>query len=284
MRQAQNKKRSKAKSETQKAKKENQVREAHREYLEVSKKYLERACLSLETLKNQGLRGVNEVAVMESIEGFVAHARRQIDQTERRVFGGETIPHEEKVFSIFQPHTEWITKGKAGVPVELGVRVSVMEDQYQFILHHRVMEKQTDDQVATAIVKETKKRFPEFKSCSFDKGAHSQENQETLALQLERVVLPRKGHLTAEERAVEESDEFRKSRRKHSAVESAINALEVHGLDLCPDNGISGFKRYVALAVVARNIQRIGAILIARDRKLEAKRNGAWNTGERQAA
>jgi len=43
-------------------------------------------------------------------------------------------------------------------------------------------------------------------------------------------------------------------RHQHSAVESAINALEQHGLDQCPDHGITGFKRYVALAVLARNI------------------------------
>ncbi len=57
------------------------------------------------------------------IKGFIRHAQRQMDQIERRVIGGEVIPHEEKVFSIFQPHTEWISKGKAGVPVELGLKV-----------------------------------------------------------------------------------------------------------------------------------------------------------------
>ena len=56
------------------------------------------------------------------------------------VLAGETIPHEEKVFSVFEEHTEWISKGKAGVPVELGLRVCVLEDQHGFILHHRVME------------------------------------------------------------------------------------------------------------------------------------------------
>jgi len=54
---------------------------------------------------------------------------------------------------------------------------------------------------------------------------------------------------------------FQQARRAHSAVESAINALEVHGLDPCPDNGLEGFKRYVALAVVARYIQILGATL-----------------------
>ena len=44
-------------------------------------------------------------------------------------------------------------------------------------------------------------------------------------------------------------------------VESDINALEQHGLDRCPDTGIDGFKRYVALAVLATNLHRLGTLL-----------------------
>ena len=284
MRNAQNKKRSKATSETQKARREANIIKAYREYLDVSKRYLGRAEESQKSLEKQALRGVVEVAILTSIQGFIAHAKRQMDQIERRVFADEIIPHDEKVFSIFQPHTEWISKGKAGVPVELGIRVCIIEDQYQFILHHKVMEKTTDDQAAVPMVKEAKKRFPELASCSFDKGAHSPENQIALSNLLDRVVLPRKGHLTEEMREEEESREFREVRRKHSAVESAINALEVHGLDICPDDGIWGFKRYVALAVVARNTQRIGAILISREREKEARKNLAMTADYRRAA
>ena len=56
------------------------------------------------------------------------------------------------------------------------------------------------------------------------------------------------------------SPEFKHLRRKHSAVESSINALENHGLDRCPDHGIDGFKRYTAFAVLARNLQIVGSI------------------------
>ena len=70
---------------------------------------------------------------------------------------------------------------------------------------------------------------------------------------------------------LEGAEDFVKARRQHSAVESAINALEVHGLDYCPDHGLHGFQRYVALAVVARNIHRIGAILRERENR-RAKR------------
>ena len=208
MRNAQNKKRSKATSETQKARREANIIKAYREYLDVSKRYLGRAEESQKSLEKQALRGVVEVAILTSIQGFIAHAKRQMDQIERRVFADEIIPHDEKVFSIFQPHTEWISKGKAGVPVELGIRVCIIEDQYQFILHHKVMEKTTDDQAAVPMIKEAKKRFPELASCSFDKGAHSPENQIALSNLLDRVVLPRKGHLTEEMREEEESREF----------------------------------------------------------------------------
>lgn len=73
------------------------------------------------------------------------------------------------------------------------------------------------------------------------------------------MVLPRKGKRSAKVREIETSEYHIKARRQHAAVESAINALENHGLDRCPDHGITGFKRYVALAVLARNIQILGA-------------------------
>ena len=62
-------------------------------------------------------------AVRAEVACYLEHARRQIDQIERRVLQGETIPHAEKVLSIFEPHTRWCAKGKAGRPVELGVPV-----------------------------------------------------------------------------------------------------------------------------------------------------------------
>lgn len=113
-------------------------------------------------------------------------------------------------------------------------------------------------------------------ACSFDKGFHSQTNQIELKELLELVALPRKGKLSHQAQAAEQSETFIKARRAHSAVESAINALEVHGLDMCPDRGIDGFKRYVALAVVARNIHRIGAILWQQDQE-RAKRKRTYS-------
>ena len=45
---------------------------------------------------------------------------KHIDLVERRIIKGETIAHNEKLFSIFETYTEWITKGKQNPSVELG--------------------------------------------------------------------------------------------------------------------------------------------------------------------
>jgi len=202
-------------------------------------------------------------------------AERQIDPVTRRVLQGEKIPHPEKVFSIFEPHTEWVSQGKAGVPVELGLRVCIVEDRHRFIRHHEVMEKTTDTAIAQPIVKATKERFPDIRSISMDKGFHSPENQNELAKEINWVVIPKKGRLSKADPTRESDPEFVDKRRAHPAVESAINALEVHGLDRCLDQGLDGFKRYVALGVVARNIQRLGALLREQERERRSRHKEA---------
>jgi hypothetical protein len=253
---------------------------AHRTLIERASQQLVKLNSTLIALQREAPDPVQQLG----IEGFVGHAERQIDQIRRRVLQGETIPHGEKVFSIFEPHTEWIVKGKAGVPVELGVRVGVVEDQYRFIVHHRVMTQETDDKVAVAMVTATQAKFPDFRACSFDKGFHSPANQSALKTHLEQVTLPRKGKLSQAAKAEEQAEAFVQARRAHAAVESAINALEVHGLDKCPDHGLPGFKRYVALAVLARNIHRLGDVLWQCDAEREQRRQAALRGRQNQQA
>ncbi len=73
------------------------------------------------------------------MDHFRACAVHLMDPVERRLLRGETIPQDEKLFSVFEPHTRWVAKGKAGRPVELGVPVGILEDQHQFLLHHAIM-------------------------------------------------------------------------------------------------------------------------------------------------
>lgn len=249
-------KRSTSQNKEKKAKREQEIRQAYESYLEIAEAFIDRVKNSLLKISQQ--HGDVTKAQRDTIMTFIRHSERQVDQIRRRALKGETIPHDEKVFSLFQEHTEWISKGKAGVSQELGLRVCVMTDQYGFILHHLVMEKITDDLAAVPITRETKERFPDFFGCSYDKGFYSPANRESLANLLDKVILPKKGKLSKKDKDHEYSEEFIDLRHKHSAVESAINAVENHGLDRCLDHGITGFKRYVALAVTARNLQILG--------------------------
>jgi hypothetical protein len=257
-RKAQQLKRSTSKDPSKKAKREQLIIDAHMAYVDLAKSFIDRAKETICSISSPTFMVHFRIT---EIEKYITHAERQMDQIRRRVVEGETIPHHEKVFSLFEEHTEWINKGKAGVPQELGLKICVVKDQFGFLLHHRVMQKETDDQIAVQIIEETKERFPRLISCTFDKGFHSPDNQKELALLLDKVILPRKGKLSAINKEVENSEEFKEARRKHSAIESSINALENHGLDRCLDHGIHGFKRYVGLAVLARNIQILGHIL-----------------------
>lgn len=257
-RKAQQLKRSTSKNETKKAKREQLIIDAHMAYVELADSFINRVKGTISSISSTNF--MTHLRITE-IQKYIAHAERQMDQIRRRVLEGETIPHHEKLFSLFEEHTEWINKAKAGVSQELGLKVCVVKDQFGFLLHYRVMQKEMDDQIAVPIIEETKVRFPQLIGCTFDKGFHSPENQKDLAVLLDKVILPRKGKLSAINKEIENSEEFKEARRKHSAIESSINALENHGLDRCPDHGIRGFKRYVGLAVLARNIQILGHIL-----------------------
>ncbi len=213
--------------------------------------------------------GVKAWTIVE-IDSMIAHAKRRIDQVERRLLQGETIPRSEKVFSIFEPHTRWIAKGKAGRPVELGVPVCILEDQHGFVLHHEVIWRGHDVDVAVPMVERSRARFPDLRAASFDRGFHSPGNRVRLDDLLDHNVLPKKGYLNKVDRERERGDAFVAMRRQHPAVESAINNLGHRGLDRVLAHGAEGFARVVALSVVALNIHRIGLLLRRKARRRRA--------------
>ena len=268
-------KRSTSKDKAKIEKRDKLIITEHQNYIDVCQGFVSKAKETIRLLRELGFLSTTQDLRVTTIEEYIRHVERQIDQIRRRVVLDEKIPHEEKVFSIFQPHTEWISKGKAGVPQELGLKVCILKDQYGFLLHHQVMEQQTDEKVAVAMVQGAKDRFENLAGCSFDKGFYNPANKGDMGNILDYVILPKKGRLSAKDKEIEHSEEFIKSRRKHSAVESSINALENHGLDRCCDHGVHGFKRYVGLSVLARNIQILGHLLQQKELKRQKRRKAA---------
>ena len=183
-----------------------------------------------------------------------------------RLLDGRTIDPSEKLYSIFEQHTEWIQKGKAHRRVELGHRLLIATDQYGIVHDYKIMQGADEaGEVASLADRLVRKLGLEtMSSLSFDRGFSSVENRELLEMCLEgvEVIMPKKGKLNAADRERQSQKKWRKLSNKHSAVESDINSLEHHGLDRCPDKGYPGYARYAGLGILAYNLHRIGNHLL----------------------
>lgn len=205
---------------------------------------------------------------LELLIYYQAYLDKFIDLTERRILKGERIPHSEKVFSIFEPHVEWIQKGKEHKKVELGHNVLVTTDQYHFIVDHEVAIGLTDKELPISLAKRLKQRFAQgyiLSSITFDRGFYSLLAKKALSSIFELVVMPKPGRKSAKQESEEAREGFVKKRRKHSAVESNINELEHSGADKVPDKGEAGFKRYVAWSVLSYNLKRLGQLVLQQE-------------------
>lgn len=130
----------------------------------------------------------------EKLVHYLSMVDKHIDLVHRRIILGEVIPHSEKVFSIFEPHVEWNSKGKANRPVELGHNVLVVTDQFGFILYGEVYEQTVDKQVTIRVGDQIVKRYGvtnKLKSITFDKNFYSLAAEKSLDRQFETVVLPK---------------------------------------------------------------------------------------------
>ncbi|MFH0865627.1 MAG: ISNCY family transposase, partial [Bacteroidota bacterium] len=251
--------------------KEQKVIEEAEKYLFIAKGLNEKIHLS----NKEGWGDLNPSEALISmiqLDYFQGMLTKHIDLVERRLIKGETIPASEKIYSIFETHSEWIKKGKANNKVEIGHNILVVSDQYQFILYHKVVEHQVDVKLAIPMARELTRIYGRgaFHSGSFDKGFWKKENKEELRPFFEIVVLPKKGKKNKAEQEEESSKEFRKLRHMHSAVESNINSLEHHSLNRCPDKGLRNFKKYAAFGVLAYNLHRLGIVLMNEQEKAAA--------------
>ena len=208
-----------------------------------------------------------ELGQREQLDYFHSMMIKQLDLVERRWVRGEKIPHQEKVFSLFEPHTEFIKKGKLFPPVELGHKVVLTTDQHELILDYRVMEQPNDKDEVIGLADRLLGCYgtETIRSMSFDKGFTREEDRQLLELYIPEVIMPKRGRRSAAEAAREMGRSFQRLRRKHHAVESDIHCLEHHGLNRCPDKGYAGYQRYVGFGVLAYNLHKIGERLLERE-------------------
>jgi hypothetical protein len=235
------------------------LQQAARNYLYHATALHTKAAATIHQLKALGLT-VLEHARLTEIGYFHDMLEKHIDLIERRIIKGETIPHEEKTFSLFEPHTQWIAKGKAGCPVELGRKLLITTDQNHIILDYKILETTDEHPQALATIQRIQEQYgaESIQSMSFDKGFSSAANKAALKDQVGQLILPKKGKRNAEETAEEREPGYIKLRHAHSAIESNIHSLEHHGLARSRDKGYRGYSRCVGLGILAYNLHQIG--------------------------
>jgi transposase, IS5 family len=197
-------------------------------------------------------------AFLDDLVRFQGLGMRVLDQARRRVIDAETVPNEEKIFSIFEPHTELLKRGKAGKPIEFGHMIQIQQVQAKFITDYAVFDKKpVEYTLLDSSIKRHKELFGKHPDqLSADKGYY--ESMEQIA-RLEKIIqvvaINKKGKRTREETDRETDPAFRHAQRFRAGVEGSISFLKrVLGLCRCYSKGWEHYAAMVGATVLAHNL------------------------------
>ena len=205
-------------------------------------------------------------AICKQIADFSQLGDRVIDRSRRRVLLGETVPAEEKLYSIFEPHTDSIKRGKTLKPVEFGHKVFLAESSHGLITEYRVLDgNPVDSDHVQASLDHRQKTFQHAPDCyAADRGFYSAENvQSCKDAGVSQVCIPQRGgRKTAEQEELERSRAFKRGQRFRVGIEGRISVLfRGRGMKRCLLKGRERFEILVGAAVLANNPMRIADLL-----------------------
>jgi IS5 family transposase len=225
---------------------------------------------ALETTRE--MRGRDVLAAMaiedlrKQIEHFCGLGSRVIDQARRRVLDGEQVPNEQKIYSIFEPHTDLIKRGKVRTPVEFGHKVFLAESAQGLITQYEVLNGNPSDEVHVAPSLRRHRqgfgRVPELYGS--DRGFFNEQNLASCKHDGVKVVcIPQRGgKKTAEREAYEKSADFKQGQRFRAGIEGRISVLlRGRGMKRCLAQGRDRFELLIGAAVLANNLMRIADLL-----------------------
>jgi len=199
------------------------------------------------------------------IDEYAQLGHRVVDQTRRRVFGGEQLPVAEKLFSIFEPHTDLLVRGKARTPVEFGHKVRLVECRGGLITDYEVLDGNPPDQDhVVPTLQHHERRFGAVPvMLATDRGFDSTSN---IAACKDAGVIDcipqRGGQKTPERRAYENSPSFKRGQKFRAGIEGRISVLfRGRGMRRCLSHGRERFEVFVGMAVLANNLLALAALL-----------------------
>ena len=195
---------------------------------------------------------------VRELSHYLPLVERIIDQADRRVLQGLQVPADEKLYSLFEEHTELIHRGKAGKPVEFGHKILISQTREKYIHHYQVLEKRREDKdLLEPALEAHKAMFGDYPDLlATDKGFYESRQQlAALREKIDVVSICKKGRRTESEEALEKSEEFVEGQRFRAGSEGSISVLKrAFNLGRCLFKGFKNYAASVGLAVLCHNL------------------------------
>jgi IS5 family transposase len=259
---------------------ESQQVPTYRKLIGITEETLLNARRALEATTNSGGKNTADLLEIEALQKQIADlcplGDRVVNQARRRVIDGQQVPAAEKIYSIFEPHTSLIKRGKAGKPIEFGHKVFLAESRRGLITQYQVLDgnPSDEDHVQPSLQRHKTTFGSAPKLLANDRGFYSDANikiaeQEGVGV----VCIPQRGgKKTAEREAFEKSAEFKQGQRFRAGIEGTISVLfRGRGMKRCLAEGRTRFELLVGAAVLANNLIRIAALLLQKTKKKKAR-------------
>jgi IS5 family transposase len=206
----------------------------------------------------KGCGSIAAFGLVEALERMLPLVAQVASQSRRAWINGETVPAAERIFSIFEEHTELLKRGKARQPVEFGHLVTLGQTREKFISYYAIEEHSRHDTAyKDEVLEDHKNKFGYYPDrFTADKNYHvSRDDTKEWEKEIKVYAVGKKGRRNEEEDEREHSEYFRAAQRFRAGCEGSISVLKrAFGLRRCLNRGFKSFAASVGCLVFCHNL------------------------------
>ncbi len=211
--------------------------------------------------------------LVAKVEPLLPLIERVILQARTRVLEGKQVAAEDKVLSLFEPHTRVIPRHKGGAPVEFGRQVELDEIEGGIVTRYEILAHPNEHGQGLQALEHHRRVLghPPWMMAG-DRGVHSAETEvQALAAGVEVVAIPAVGKISPLRQAVERTRRWRRAYRWRAGIEGRIASLRRdYGLCKCNYHGQDGMERWIGFGIIASNLRHIAQAQISKKAKKQA--------------
>lgn len=233
-------------------------RRVKKDMVKVIKK-VEKLCeITKKHIETEKETGVETAQIFTEMKYFLKISQQVAQQSRRIHINKEKVKASEKIFSVFEEHTELLIRGKAGKAIEFGHMITLGQTGEKFISFYDVQEKSLHDTLyVDTVIENHKEQFGKYPE-KFTADKNYWENSETTAKYEEYInvfSVAKKGNKNKDEQQREKKEEFKSMQKFRAGIEGSISVLKrVFGLKRCFNRGFESFASCVGKAVLCHNL------------------------------